>query len=88
MKKRISDRISDSLEIPREILSNEQKIIITGNAMMRVEGVLGIEEYSNEKISLRVKRGICSVSGTELNIDAITEEYVILKGMVKSVEFM
>ena len=88
MKKRLRDRISDSLEIPREILTDVQKIVITGNGMVRVENVLGIEEYSSEKISMKVKDGLCAVQGEKLNIDEITDEYVILKGMVKSVEFM
>ena len=88
MKKRIRDRISDSMEIPREILTGVQKIIITGNGVVRIESVKGIEEYSAEKISVKVKDGKCSVSGEKLNIDEITDEYVILKGMVKSVEFM
>lgn len=88
MKKRLRDRISDSLEIPREILTNVQKIIITGNGMVRIESIQGIEEYSSEKISVKVKDGICSVSGENLNIDEITDEFVLLKGRVKTVEFM
>lgn len=87
-KKRITDKISDSLEIPRDILADMQKIVITGNGVVYIQGFLGVEEYSIERITVRVKGGMCSVLGENLRIDEITDEYINLKGVVKSVEFM
>ena len=88
MKKKLVDKISDSWEIPREILSNVQKIVITGNGMIHIEGFSGIAELGDERITIKVKNGSVKIFGTELCVDEITEEYIELKGVVKSVEFM
>lgn len=88
MKKKIADRISDTLEIPRDIIANMPRVVITGNGMVHIEGFSGIEEYESERITVRVKEGMVSVAGAGLSIDEITEEYINLKGVVKTVEFM
>ena len=87
-KEQISNRISDSLGIPRDIIADMGKIIITGNGAVHIEGFSGIDEYSEERISIRVKNGMFIIEGKSLSIDEITEEYINLKGMVKSVEFV
>ena len=74
-KKRITDKISDSLDIPRDVLANMEKIVITGNGVVHIESFLGIEEYVENNISVRVKGGICRVAGESLRIDEITEDW-------------
>ena len=88
MKKKLVDKISDSWEIPREILSNVQKIVITGNGIVHVEGFLGIIELCDERIIVKVKNGSVKIFGTDLSVSEITNEYIDLKGVVKSVEIM
>ena len=66
MKKKLVDKISDSWEIPREILSNVQKIVITGNGMIHIEGFSGIAELGDERITIKVKNGSVKIFGTEL----------------------
>lgn len=89
MKKlRISDKISDTMGIPRDVISDVSRIVIMGNGIVHIEGFRGIAEYESGKISVKVKDGICTVSGEELSVAEITEEYINLKGKVKTVEFM
>ena len=88
MRKKLVDKISDSWEIPREILSNVQKIVLTGNGMVFIEGFSGIRELLDERIVVKVKNGLVGIFGKDLCVSEITEEYIELKGVVKSVEFM
>ena len=88
MRKKLVDKISDSWEIPREVLSNVQKIVITGNGMVHIEGFIGIAELNDERIVVKVKNGSVVIFGSELCVGEITEEYIDLKGVVKSVEIM
>ena len=56
--------------------------------MVHIEGFLGIAELSNERIVVKVKNSSVVISGSELCVGEITEEYIDLKGVVKSVEIM
>lgn len=87
-RKRLSERISDLLEIPGDVITDTERIVIVGNRNVNIEGFRGIDEYSDEKIAVRIKGGVFSVSGEELTVEEITDERIRLKGYIKSVEFM
>lgn len=87
-RRRLSERISDLLEIPGDVITDTERIVIVGNRNVNIEGFRGIDEYSDEKIAVRIKGGVFSVSGEELTVEEITDERIRLKGYIKSVEFM
>ncbi len=87
-KEKALEKISDSFGIPREIIGNIPKIVITGEGLVHIEGFRGLEEYTDEVISVKFSGGVFSVKGEKLNICEITDEYIDVCGIVKSVEFM
>lgn len=87
-KKNTANAVSDFLEISRDILVNIPRIVITGNGVINIEGFLGIEEYMPERTVIKTKSGLVVISSDNLMIDEICEEYIMLKGDIKSVEFM
>lgn len=86
-KTRLADKISDTLGIPRDIISNVSRIVIMGDGIVHIEGFSGLLEYNSEKISIRVRDGICTIVGENLTVDSISAEYIDLKGKVRTVEF-
>ena len=89
MKKRqIINNISDRLEIPRDVIGNEARITITGNGMVYIEGFLGIFQYDEKKTVVKVPKGMVEVMGEGILISGITEEFIELKGTIKTIGFM
>lgn len=86
--KRIAEKISKTLEIPEDSISNVSRVVAVGKSSVHIEGFCTIEEYSEEKMRLKLKNGSLSVFGENIVIDEITDEYINLSGVFKSVEFM
>ncbi len=87
-KKGIQDKVSDTLGIPRDIISDIPRVVITGDGDIHIEGFLGISEYSTERISIKAKKQVIVFFGENLGIEEITDEYINLKGKVRKVEYM
>lgn len=85
---KIANRISDGLEISRDILAAMPKVVITGNGVITVEGFLGLVEYTEDKTTVKSKSGAVMIVGAELCIDEITEERITLKGKIDTVKFL
>lgn len=86
--KRIAEKISKTLEIPEDSISNVSRVVAVGKSSVHIEGFCAIEEYSEEKMRLKLKNGSLAVFGENIVIDEITDEYINLSGVFKSVEFM
>ncbi len=86
--KRIAEKISKTLEIPEDSISNVSRVVAVGRRSVHIEGFCAIEEYSEEKMRLKLKNGSLAVFGENIVIDEITDEYINLSGLFKSVEFM
>lgn len=87
-KRKLIDSVSDRLEIPRDVIGNVPRITITGNGVIHIEGFLGIFQYDEQKTVIKVADGMVSVSGENIKISEITEEFIVLKGEIKTIEFM
>ena len=88
MKKRFAEKLSDSMGIPRDIISDIPKVVLIGEGDIHIEGFLGLGEYSTERITVKAKKQLIVFTGENLIIDEICEEYINLKGTVKKVEYM
>lgn len=86
--KRIAEKLSKSFEIPEDCISDVSRIVAVGRSSMHIEGFFGIEEYSEDKMRLKLKNGSVNIFGTNIVIDEITDEYINISGTFKSVEFV
>ena len=87
-KRQIINNISDRLEIPRDVIGNEARITMIGRGVVFIEGFLGIFQYDEKKTIVRVPKGMVAISGEGIFISGITEEFIELKGDIKTIEFM
>ena len=84
----MKEKVTEALELPKEIVLNLPKITMLGNGDLIVENYKGIIEYSEEKIRINTLSGTVRISGAGLIIKEITSEDMMVKGEIKSLEFV
>ena len=89
MKKNIvKSKITESLELPREIVMNVPVVRITGASEVFVENHKGIIEYTNESLRLNTSSGIIRIAGRNFCIKEISQEDIIISGEIDALEFV
>ena len=86
-KKTVSDRLTESLEIPRAALGNCARIELAGNRELTVEGCVGITEYGEDEVSLSLGALTMKVRGSGLLIRSFDLHCINVSGLIESVEF-
>ena len=84
---RKNKRITDILEMPKEIVSNIPKITILGFNEMLIENYKGILEYEAFYIKINTYIGVINVNGFNLKLNQMTEEDILIKGKIDSIDF-
>ena len=82
--KKVKEKFTDMMELPKELLLNISRITILGNEDLFVENYKGITEYDDNII--RLNNGIV-VYGEKLNVDEITDSEILITGRINNVEF-
>ena len=86
-KKKRLNRVDKILEFPKEVYSNEPKIIISGFDELIIENFKGILEYEEFFVRINTFIGIININGYNLNLENLTNEDLRVKGKIESLEF-
>ena len=86
-KKTVSDRLTESLEIPRAALGNCARIELAGNRELAVEGCVGITEYGENEVSMSLGALTMKVRGSGLLIRSFDLHCLVINGLIEAVEF-
>ena len=86
MKKKKNNKIDKILELPKEVYSNEPKIIITGFDEMLIENFKGILEYEEFFVRINTHIGIISINGFNLNLETMTNDDIKVTGQIESID--
>lgn len=81
------NRLDKILEFPKEVYSNEAKIIINGFEELIIENFKGILEYEEFFIRINTYTGIIDINGYNLNLENMTNDNIKVSGKIESVEF-
>jgi len=81
---KISNKINNILEVPRELTDNNPKITIIGFNEMLIENYKGILEYEEFYIKLNTSIGNININGFNLNLEQVTEDDILVKGTIES----
>lgn len=84
MSKKNRSRFSRILELPREVEENNTKIIINSFDEMLIENYKGILEYEEFYIKIKTDIGVININGFNLGVEQITEDDIIVKGKIES----
>ena len=79
-------KINRMLEMPKEIYTNEPKIIISGFNELFIENYKGILEYEEYFIKLGTFIGCINIHGFNLKLDKMTEDNLKIEGKIETID--
>jgi sporulation protein YqfC len=87
-KQKLREKITEMLELPKEIVLNMPKLVMLGNGDVIIENYKGIVEYGEGIIRVNTASGIIKLTGDEIYIKEITDENIMIYGNIQSLEFL
>jgi len=87
MTEYIKRKISDVLDLPKDIVLNVPRIIITGKIAVFIENHKGIIEYCSHSVKINTSMGIVTIKGDDLLIKTIITDEITIEGKVTAIEF-
>ena len=85
--KNIKEKLTEALELPKEILLNMSKITMVGSQELIIENYKGVVEYGSNRIRINTGNGLVKISGNNLAIKEITSEDIKISGQIGTLEF-
>ena len=82
--KKIKEKFTDMMELPKELLMNVPRITILGNEDVFIENYKGIADY--DKNVIRLANNII-IFGDNLNVEEITDQEIMITGKINNIEF-
>ena len=83
-KQKTLDRL---LDIPKEVSSEEPKIIITGFNEVIIQNYKVILEYQDFFVRINTYIGIININGYELKLKEMTADDVMVSGKIEGIDF-
>ena len=88
MRKRARQtRLDRLLEVPEEVSSQNSKITIQDFSKMLIENYKSILEYQDIYIRIKMYSGIVNITGTNLKLEDMTTDDIVVNGEIDSVDF-
>lgn len=82
---RIWAGIPDALDLPGESVPGESVLELLGDSRILIEHHRGVQEYSPEKIGVRMRFGSVCVCGCGLELMHMTKEQLVIRGRIDAV---
>lgn len=79
-------KISQILDIPRELDKKQTKVTIISFDEILIENYKGIMEYEEFFIKINTELGVISINGFNLNLEQMTNDDIIVKGIINSID--
>ncbi len=83
---RLSSKINNLLEMPREVSETTPKVTIISFDEMLIENYKGILEYEEFYIKIKVSIGTININGFNLGLEQVTEDDISVKGKIESID--
>jgi sporulation protein YqfC len=87
-KAKFKEKVSEILELPKEIVLNIPKLTMLGMRDLIIENYKGIIEYDSSRIRVNTGVGIIKIIGDKLVIREITSEDIMVSGEIAALEFI
>lgn len=86
MKRNISGKLSERLDLPNEALTDTPLTRVCGRQSVSIENHHGIVEYTEQCVRVSVRRGTVAILGERLSIARMTRRCVEIRGAIRAVE--
>lgn len=81
------ERISDFLELPKEIILKSTKITIIEDNNILIEGYQNIVDYFDNYIKIKANNMFIIIDGMNLDIKEITDFELVIDGKIYSINY-
>lgn len=81
------EKISDFLELPKELTLGYSKITMIGNSSIFVEGYKSIVEYFDNYIKIKANKLYISIDGKSLDLKEMTDDELVIDGIIDNVSY-
>lgn len=85
-KKDIIEELYSS-EIPFSVIGNQIHTELFSNRRLSIDGRFSVAEYTDELITLKLKKGILQITGSDLCINSVDTDRICITGEIISLEF-
>lgn len=86
MLKKLKEKLSEALEIPKEITMDFPRVTLIGKNQMYVENGKGIVTYTDSFIQIHTSCYFLKISGVQLRIKQMTGELMEICGDFEKIE--
>ena len=87
-KNTVKEKVSELLELPREIILDVPKLVFAGNTHLSIENYKGIIEYTDHVIRINTSTHMLKITGENLEIKTIMAEEIMVGGNITAIEFV
>lgn len=86
-KHKIIEKTAEFLDVPESVLRRIPNMQIVCGREIYIDNHRGIMEYTPEEISVNGVETVITIRGTELEIRAINETEISVRGRITAIEF-
>lgn len=79
-------RLTQMLDMPRELDKKQTKVTIVSFDEILIENYKGIMEYEEFFVKVNTEIGIININGFNLNLEQMTDEDILVKGIINSID--
>jgi len=87
MAENLKQKISDILDLPKDIVLNLCRITITGRIAVFIENHKGIMEYTSDRVKINTGNGLLIIKGEGLVLKTIIVDEITVEGKINSIEY-
>ena len=80
------NRFAQMLDMPRELDKTQTKVTIISFDEILIENYKGIMEYEEFFVKINTEIGIININGFNLKLEQMTNEDVLVKGVIISID--
>ncbi len=80
------NKFAQMLDMPRELDKKQTKVTIISFDEILIENYKGIMEYEEFCVKINTEIGIININGFNLNLEQMTNEDVLVKGVINSID--
>ena len=86
--KKIKDRLSEVLELPKDAVLDLPQIVMSGNREICIDNYKGIILYSDTVMKINARDFVITVTGASLDIANIGNNDISVSGIINKIEFL
>ena len=83
-----ANRLTSATDLQDEVIPGQPLVEIVGDFRVLVEKHMGVTEYGESVIQVKLKFGSVCVCGRNLELALMTKEQLVITGRIESVKFV